>query len=254
MDNKFPNGLVYTGFTGENWTKKGNRFVYTGELKPGESINYTLQFNTVKGGKQVPSVVAGSNLTSNDTAKARSSNVTNVLVPEITVKKVSDKKTVKVGDLVTFTITVTNTGDCKLGNVFVVDEIPDGLEFISFSGNGWSKSGDKYTYDGSLNPGESITLTIMCKALEAGSVTNVAVAGSNLTGNVSDSAVVEITEEKTPDSHNDTKPHNDDTPTPIHKDDKKPIKAVINDKATGNPILMLILVILVLIPLRRRKQ
>lgn len=254
VDNKFPNGLVYTGFTGENWTKKGNRFVYTGELKPGESINYTLQFNTVKGGKQVPSVVAGSNLTSNDTAKARSSNVTNVLVPEITVKKVSDKKTVKVGDLVTFTITVTNTGDCKLGNVFVVDEIPDGLEFISFSGNGWSKSGDKYTYDGSLNPGESITLTIICKALEAGRVTNVAVAGSNLTGNVSDSAVVEITEEKTPDSHNDTKPHNDDTPTPIHKDDKKPIKAVINDKATGNPILMLILVILVLIPLRRRKQ
>uniref|UniRef100_UPI0025FB11B1 hypothetical protein n=1 Tax=uncultured Methanobrevibacter sp. TaxID=253161 RepID=UPI0025FB11B1 len=63
-----------------------------------------------------------------------------------------------------------------------------------------------------------------------------------------------ITEDKTPDSHNDTKPHNDDTPTPIYKDDKKPIKAVINDKATGNPILMLILVILVLIPLRRRKQ
>ena len=255
VDNQFPDGLTYTGFDGANWTKEGNRFKYSGNLKPGESVNYTLYFNTIHGGQFVPNVVAGSNLTSNDTAKAYSENVTQVLTPEMSVAKVSDKSVVKVGDRVIFTITVKNTGECMLGGIFVVDEIPEGLEFVNFTGSGWTRDGNRYDYNGSLDSNESVTLTIICRAIEAGYVTNVVIAGSNLTGNVSDNVVVQVIDEEEVDPTPDPTP----APTPIPDSepadgDDKPVKVSVDDKATGNPVLMLILVILMVIPLRRRKQ
>ena len=245
VDNIFPEGLVYTGFEGANWTKVGNRFVYSGVLNPGESISYILYFNTTAGGQFTPKVIAGSNLTSNATAKANSNNTTVVSVPGISVIKIADKSSVKVGELVTFTITVRNTGDCALGDVFVVDEIPEGLEFVSFDGANWTKVGNKYAYSGSLAQNESASFTIVCNATKAANITNVAIAGSNMTGNVSASADVSIIEEIIPTP----------TPTPVTPEDEKPVVQVpMDSKATGNPIIMLLLIIFALIPLRRRKE
>ena len=245
VDNIFPEGLVYTGFVGVNWTKVGNRFIYSASLNPGESISYTLYFNTTAGGQFTPKVIAGSNLTSNATAKANSNNTTVVSVPGISVIKIADKSSVKVGELVTFTITVRNTGNCALGDVFVVDEIPEGLEFVSFDGANWTKVGNKYAYSGSLAQNESASFTIVCNATKAANITNVAIAGSNMTGNVSASADVSIIEEIIPTP----------TPTPVTPEDEKPVVQVpMDSKATGNPIIMLLLIIFALIPLRRRKE
>ncbi|MBR0272445.1 MAG: DUF11 domain-containing protein, partial [Methanobrevibacter sp.] len=240
VSNEFPDELIYAGFTGPNWSKVGNRFVYDGVLNPGESISYILYFNTTKAGEFVPEVIAGSNLTSNATNKAYSNNTTVVVTPGIAVIKVSDKTSVKVGELVTFTITVRNTGDCTLGDVFVIDEIPDGLEFVSFNGADWTKVGDKYTYSGILAPNNSISFTIVCNATKVANVTNVAIAGSNMTGNVS--ADVDVSIVLTP------------TPTPVTPEDEKPVYVPMDSKATGNPIIMLLLIIFALIPLRRRKE
>ena len=237
VDNFFPEGLTYTEFTGDLWTKEGNRFLYGVSLAPGESANYTLYFDTTRGGTFVPEVVAGSNLTSNATARAYSNNTTVVVVPGIDVTKVVDKAVVNVGETVVFTITVRNTGDCTLGDVFVIDELPNGLEFISFHGEGWTKVGNKYLYSGTLAAGESISLTIVCNATKAANVTNVAIAGSNMTGNVSANASVSINE------------------TPVEPVvPEEPENVPIDTKATGNPIFMLLLIIFALVPLRRRKH
>ena len=256
VDNIFPEGLIYTGFTGENWTKVGNRFVYSGVLNPGESINYTLYFNTTTGGQFMPKVIAGSNLTSNATAKANSNNTTVVSVPDIVVIKEANKNSVKVGELVEFTITVINPGNCILGDVFVIDVIPDGLEFVSFSGDGWNKLGNLYLYTGSLAANESVSFTIVCNATKVANVTNVAVAGSNMTGDVNASADVVITEE-VPTPEPTPEPTPVPTPDPAHED-AKDVKSMVNvpmdSKATGNPIIMLLLIIFALVPLRRRKQ
>ena len=176
-------------------------------------------------------------MTSNATAGAYSNNTTVVIVPGIDVTKVVDKTVVNVGETVVFTITVRNTGDCTLGDVFVIDELPDGLEFISFNGNGWTKNGNRYAYSGSLAAGESISLTIVCNATKALNVTNVAIVGSNMTGNVSANASVSIIE--TPDNRT----------TP-----EEPEYVPVDTKATGNPIFMLLLIIFALVPLRRRKH
>ena len=146
-----------------------------------------------------------------------------------------------------------------LGGIFVVDEIPEGLEFVSFTGSGWTRDGNRYDYNGSLDSNESVTLTIICRAIEAGYVTNVVIAGSNLTGNVSDNVVVQVIDEEEVDPTPDPTPTPTPAPTPIPDSepadgDDKPVKVSVDDKATGNPVLELILVILMVIPLRRRKQ
>ena len=239
--NFIPDGLTYLRFEGDNWNKVGDKFVYNGVLNPGESVNYTLYFKTTKPGEFVPEVVAGSNLTSNATAKAYSSNVTNVINPtpnpSISVSKKIDTSSVVIGGKVKFTITVKNTGDCTVGDVFVIDALPAGLEFISFQGNGWSKDGNKYTYSGSLAPGESISFTVTCLAVKVGNWTNTVIAGCNMTENVTASADVEI-KDVPPVPGNDT---------PVHKQTTRMHE-------TGNPILLLILVFLALIPIQRRKH
>ena len=249
VTNILPEGLIYTGFDGKNWNKVGDRFVYNGILNPGESIEYTLYFNTTRSGYFVPQVIAGSNLTSNTTSKAYSNNTTQVVSPSITVTKKANKNTVNVGELVIFTITVKNTGDCSVSDIFVIDELPEGLEFISFDGSEWTKEGNVYRYSGILAPGESISLKIVCNATKVTNITNVVIAGSNMTGNVSDSADVVIL--------NNTNP----TPEPeVHKKttnesvDPKTTESPLDSKATGNPIIMLLLAILAIIPLKRRKQ
>ena len=249
--NIFPEGLIYTGFEGENWSKVGDRFVYTGVLNPGESISYTLYFNTTKEGVFVPEVIAGSNLTSNATSKAYSNNSTVVItVPDIALIKVADKTTVTVGELVTFNITVLNRGTAVLNGIFVIDELPDGLEFVSFAGDGWSKVGNTYYYSGSLAPGESVSFTIVCNATKVCNVTNVATVFSDMAGNVSANADVSIIGGDQPvdpvDPVEPVVPVEPDTPQPDH--------VPMDSKATGNPIMMLLLIILLFIPLRRRRN
>ena len=251
VSNIFPEGLIYTGFEGENWSKVGDRFVYTGVLNPGESISYTLYFNTTKEGVFVPEVIAGSNLTSNATSKAYSNNSTVVItVPDIALIKVADKTTVTVGELVTFNITVLNRGTAVLNGIFVIDELPDGLEFVSFAGDGWSKVGNAYYYSGSLAPGESVSFTIVCNATKVCNVTNVATVFSDMAGNVSANADVSIIGGDQPvdpvDPVEPVVPVEPDTPQPDH--------VPMDSKATGNPIMMLLLIILLFIPLRRRRN
>ena len=253
VSNVFPEGLIFTGFEGESWTKVGDRFVYSGVLNPGESVNYILYFNTTKSGTFIPEVIAGSNLTSNATSKAYSNNTTVVVSPGIAISKVANKNQVKVGELVSFTITVRNTGDVTLNDIFVIDELPDGLEFVSFNGNGWSKVGNTYYYSGSLAPGESISFIITCNATKAGSVTNVAIAGSDLTGNVSDNANVSIVKNVTPKPIDPVDPVEPVEPDePVNQEESSHVP--VDKKATGNPIIMLLLSIFAIVPLRRRKQ
>ena len=248
VSNIFPEGLIYTGFEGENWSKVGDRFVYSGVLNPGESISYTLYFNTTKEGVFVPEVIAGSNLTSNATSKAYSNNSTTVItVPDIALIKVADKTTVTVGELVTFNITVLNCGTAVLNGIYVIDELPDGLEFVSFAGDGWSKVGNAYYYSGSLAPGESVSFTIVCNATKVCNVTNVATVFSDMAGNVSANADVSIIGGDQPvDPVEPVVPVEPDTPQPDH--------VPMDSKATGNPIMMLLLIILLFIPLRRRRN
>lgn len=253
VSNIFPEGFVYTGFEGENWTKVGDRFVYSGVLNQGESISYILYFNTAVSGVFVPEVIAGSNLTSNATSKAYSNNTTVVVAPNIDLSKVVDKTPVNVSDLVTFTITVLNSGSAVLNDIFVVDNIPEGLKFVSFDGDGWSKEGNNYYCSGSLAPGESVNFTIICEAIEVCNVTNVATVFSDRVGNVSAEAAVSVVNNTEPGPEPGPEPQPKPV-NPVEPETHEPVHVSTDSKATGNPIMLLLLIILAFVPLRRRRN
>jgi len=132
------------------------------------------------------------------------------------------------------------------GSEDIKETINNSLPKHQFLQKYWlAKVGNKYAYSGSLAQNESASFTIVCNATKAANITNVAIAGSNMTGNVSASADVSIIEEIIPTP----------TPTPVTLEDEKPVVQVpMDSKATGNPIIMLLLIIFALIPLRRRKE
>ena len=267
--NNFPEGLIYTGYDGDSWnklasgllgaempswTQDGDKFIYSGILRVGESANYTLYFQTTRTGVFTPEVVANSDLTSG----AYSNNTTVVVAPELEVKQDIDKSKVEVGEKVKITVTVTNTGGCDLGDVYVIENVPEGLKYNSFTGDGWTKVGDKFIYNGVLGIGESASFTMEFTAVKEGNVNNGISAGSNMTEEVDDDVDVEIVNKTKPAPGPEPTPGPTPDPTPspenetVEKTDEFNKPVVMRE--TGNPIILLLLVILALIPLKRRKH
>ena len=109
---------------------------------------------------------------SNDTDQT----TTAVQIPlaELTVDKVADKYEYKVGDTVTYTMKVTDiTPGAPAYKVVFTDAIPSELQVTNVSTSGVtatnSVSGQNITVNAAvLNPNETLTVTVTCKALESG--------------------------------------------------------------------------------------
>ena len=170
-------------FIGENWSTKDNiTFVYGNDLVKGGNATFTVYFKALTNGTLVNNVTARSNMTGD----VNGTDKVTVYSPNMSVSKLTLNNTVRVDDQVVFTVVVTNTGDCDLGNISVVEQIPDGLAYKTFDGAGWSKVDDYvFNYVGALAPGLSASFNITFVAREGGNWTNVVVAKSNLTENKS---------------------------------------------------------------------
>lgn len=121
-----------------------------------------------------------------ETPNQTANNTTTVVNPDLTVVKISNNRTVNKGNKAEFTIIVSNTGDQTLNDVFVIENIPEGLKYNSFisEDNGWYKDGDnKWIYNKSLAPNVSTNFTIIFDTEKEGNFTNVVIAGSDKTEN-----------------------------------------------------------------------
>ena len=76
-----------------------------------------------------------------------------VVKPSVSITKVADKTSVRVGDKVTYTITVKNTGNSDLTNVKITDDFLDG-------GKGKKTTEGTWSID-TLKPGESIVAKLV---------------------------------------------------------------------------------------------
>ena len=93
----------------------------------------------------------------------------------VDLQKVDDVDPANIGDTVTYTITVTNTGLDPLHNLVVTDSLPAGLEFLD-ADEGVEQTGDAeftLTVD-LLDPAEARSFRIMTTATRPGDWTNVA--------------------------------------------------------------------------------
>ena len=251
------NEFKFIRFAGDDWTSDDNvTFKYLKPLEVNGNATFTVYFKALVNGTLVNNVTARSNVTkdTNDTA-----NVT-VYSPNMTVEKISNNKTVKVGELTSFTIVVKNTGDCNLTGVYVIDKGADGLKYdhtVDETGK-WSYDGNgRWNYNGTLGIGESAEFTIVFKAMSEGFKVNNAIAGNNITNDTVNST---NTTNVTVEHNNETDVPENETDVPdnttVHPEKPvKPAKAKIDSKATGNPLMALIVVLIALgFASRRKKQ
>lgn len=76
---------------------------------------------------------------------------------DLSITKTADQKTVKIGETITYTITLTNLGPDEATDVVFGDPIPDQLNLVS------STCGDVSAFCAvaSLESGDSVTLTVV---------------------------------------------------------------------------------------------
>lgn len=79
---------------------------------------------------------------------------------DLALTKTADRKNVKIGQIITFTITVTNLGPDTATGIFFGDALPDPLNFVSASCNQGPTSGGACSV-ASLAVGESATITLV---------------------------------------------------------------------------------------------
>ena len=259
-DSDFDPQLIYSSFESDSedydwiYNESSKIWILNKTLEPGQSASIIISFETTESGEFRNNVSSG---LGNHTF-SNSSNVTKVISPNMSIEKISNNQTVEVGEKVSFTITVKNTGDCNLIGVYITDkDYSDGLTYDSFvdSSGKWSFDGkDTWNYDGELEVGESASIEIIFVASTAGEKVNTAIAGNNITNDtVNSTNTTNVTEVPGENTTNDT----DDVPEEIPEDVPKetPKKTVIVANATGNPLFALVIVLSILgfVPLRRRK-
>ena len=254
-------GLAYHSYVeSPDWIFIGSmdhpKWQYKGILPVGESAEIMVIYNTLKAGNFTNIVAIDNNQTTGS-----GKNDTVIHEPKLKVEKITLTTLVPVGDLTSFVIRVTNMGDCDLEGVYVKELKFDGLVFDHFTSTSgkWIFDGkDKWTYNDILFEGERSQFTVFFKTVKAGNFTNIVVAGSDLTNETPAENTTEAFENET--DVNDTEENDDleEDDTEIyenetsHADELK--QSDVNFKnATGNPLLALLAVLLLVGVSRIRK-
>ena len=186
-----PEGFVYIRNNG-NWTYDlVKTFTYAGgNLTVGQSINLIITFNVTKNGTFVNKVNVTSNIDKNFTNS--SENITVHPKVNLTVVKTSNiTGNASVGDLVNFTITVTNHGLSNATNVQIIDDLNIAFRFVNAAGN-YTRQSQKVIWNISkLNNGASAIVWVVVRILNNGTFTNVALVNSteNATGSFNETNI-----------------------------------------------------------------
>ena len=179
----------------KNVEVKDSMNVVIKELKVGQSETMKFEFkvsDTAKHGSTIKNIVKATE----ETHKVSDEDDVTITIvdkfnPEIKITKVADRKSVKAGETINYTITVKNTGNVNLKNVNVVDSLTDG-KFETLDGA--TKVNDYTLIIPELKSGESKTFTFSYKVPDkstAKEISNTATAiETNYNLRVEDKAVV----------------------------------------------------------------
>ncbi len=91
---------------------------------------------------------------------------------DLSLTKDINDTTPHVGDVITFTITVTNSGPNDATGVQVTDQLPSGYSYVSDDGSGAFNSTTGVWTIGNLADGASVTLHLRAEVLASGNYTN----------------------------------------------------------------------------------
>ena len=179
-------GANYNGVYDENT----HTVTWTLDIDSGKTVELKVNVNVEDYGVLVNRVTVGDKTSSVDIA-----------VPEIIPDKTANVTDANFGDNVTYTVTVTNDGDVDASQVVIVDQLGNGLKYVSSSDGGvWDEKTNTVTWIVDLAAGKTKTLNVVATVVGYGNVTN-SLAVGNKTSKINVN-VPEITPNKTVDNKN----------------------------------------------------
>ena len=179
-------GANYNGVYDENT----HTVTWTLDIDSGKTVELKVNVTVEDYGVLVNRVTVGDKTSSVDIA-----------VPEIIPDKTANVTDANFGDNVTYTVTVTNDGDVDASQVVIVDQLGNGLKYVSSSDGGvWDEKTNTVTWIVDLSAGKTKTLNVVATVVGYGNVTN-SLAVGNKTSKINVN-VPEITPNKTVDNKN----------------------------------------------------
>ena len=179
-------GANYNGVYDENT----HAVTWTLDIDSGKTVELKVNVTVEDYGVLVNRVTVGDKTSSVDIA-----------VPEIIPDKTANVTDANFGDNVTYTVTVTNDGDVDASQVVIVDQLGNGLKYVSSSDGGvWDEKTNTVTWIVDLAAGKTKTLNVVAIVVGYGNVTN-SLAVGNKTSKINVN-VPEITPNKTVDNKN----------------------------------------------------
>ena len=179
-------GANYNGVYDENT----HTVTWTLDIDSGKTVELKINVTVEDYGVLVNRVTVGDKTSSVDIA-----------VPEIIPDKTANVTDANFGDNVTYTVTVTNDGDVDASQVVIVDQLGNGLKYVSSSDGGvWDEKTNTVTWIVDLAAGKTKTLNVVATVVGYGNVTN-SLAVGNKTSKINVN-VPEITPNKTVDNKN----------------------------------------------------
>ena len=179
-------GANYNGVYDENT----HTVTWTLDIDSGKTVDLKVNVTVEDYGVLVNRVTVGDKTSSVDIA-----------VPEIIPDKTANVTDANFGDNVTYTVTVTNDGDVDASQVVIVDQLGNGLKYVSSSDGGvWDEKTNTVTWIVDLAAGKTKTLNVVATVVGYGNVTN-SLAVGNKTSKINVN-VPEITPNKTVDNKN----------------------------------------------------
>jgi uncharacterized repeat protein (TIGR01451 family) len=191
LTDALPAGLVFTEGGGVTKT------FAIGELAPGASTS--VRYDVSVAGDLAPgfydnlaTVKADNDDPISDTARLEvraPAVLSGEAQPELRIKKTVDRDLTNPGATLLYTVTVKNIGEAIAENVKIVDQLPNGLSFVS-------NSETNHTWKlGDIPAGESRAVTYKVKvnsSVKSGTYTNIATASARDLNPVSDEANVDV--------------------------------------------------------------
>ena len=179
-------GANYNGVYDENT----HTVTWTLDIDAGKTVELKVNVTVEDYGVLVNRVTVGDKTSSVDIA-----------VPEIIPDKTANVTDANFGDNVTYTVTVTNDGDVDASQVVIVDQLGNGLKYVSSSDGGvWDEKTNTVTWIVDLAADKTKTLNVVATVVGYGNVTN-SLAVGNKTSKINVN-VPEITPNKTVDNKN----------------------------------------------------
>ena len=179
-------GATYNGVYDENT----HTVTWNLDIDSGKTVELKVNVTVEDYGVLVNRVTVGDKTSSVDIA-----------VPEIIPDKTANVTDANFGDNVTYTVTVTNDGDVDASQVVIVDQLGNGLKYVSSSDGGvWDEKTNTVTWIVDLAAGKTKTLNVVATVVGYGNVTN-SLAVGNKTSKINVN-VPEITPNKTVDNKN----------------------------------------------------